>query len=117
MSKTEHGVTAMGVMALELTGGTAPERGALAPEQAGMLAERIGRDLAQWIPEVREPRASAWQWRTSTRPKCCGRAGRCTAGWTSLHARAPGRDQGPRVLAFGADAQGEIPCPSRPTRS
>ncbi|MCF5928139.1 hypothetical protein L2216_13520, partial [Xanthomonas perforans] len=28
-----------------------------------------------------------------------------------LQARAPGRDQGPRVLAFGADAQGEIPLP------
>ncbi|HBK45768.1 MAG TPA: hypothetical protein DDZ67_04895, partial [Xanthomonadaceae bacterium] len=26
-------------------------------------------------------------------------------------ARAPGRDQGPRVLAFGADAQGEVPLP------
>ncbi|AYO93806.1 hypothetical protein Xcom_00940 [Xanthomonas axonopodis pv. commiphoreae] len=110
MSKTEHGVTAMGVLALELTGGSAPERGALAPAQAGMLAERIGRDLAQWIPEVRDLELSValahFDPSEVLRP-----------GWPlhrrleELQARAPGRDQGPRVLAFGADAQGEIPLP------
>ncbi|EFF42458.1 conserved hypothetical protein [Xanthomonas citri pv. aurantifolii str. ICPB 11122] len=110
MSKTEHGVTAMGVLALELTGGSAPERSALAPAQAGMLAERIGRDLAQWIPEVRDLELSValahFDPSEVLRP-----------GWPlhrrleELQARAPGRDQGPRVLAFGADAQGEIPLP------
>ncbi|MCC4603137.1 hypothetical protein [Xanthomonas campestris] len=110
MSKTEHGVTAMGVMALELSGGTAPERGALAPEQAGMLAERIGRDLAQWIPEVRELELSVAMAHFDP-------AEVLRPGWPlhrrleELHARAPGREQGPRVLAFGADAQGEIPLP------
>ncbi|WIX06521.1 hypothetical protein [Xanthomonas oryzae] len=110
MSKTEHGVTAMGVLALELTGASAPERGALAPEQAGMLAERIGRDLAQWIPEIRDLELSValahFDPAEVLRP-----------GWPlhrrleELQAHAPGRDQGPRVLAFGADAQGEIPLP------
>ncbi|AUI89096.1 hypothetical protein EBA01_00610 [Xanthomonas oryzae pv. oryzae] len=110
MSKTEHGVTAMGVLALELTGASAPERGALAPEQAGMLAERIGRDLAQWIPEIRNLELSValahFDPAEVLRP-----------GWPlhrrleELQAHAPGRDQEPRVLAFGADAQGEIPLP------
>ncbi|PNR69040.1 hypothetical protein [Xanthomonas oryzae] len=110
MSKTEHGVIAMGVLALELTGASAPERGALAPEQAGMLAEHIGRDLAQWIPEIRDLELSValahFDPAEVLRP-----------GWPlhrrleELQARAPGRDQEPRVLAFGADAQGEIPLP------
>ncbi|AWK19912.1 hypothetical protein B4599_21155 [Xanthomonas oryzae pv. oryzae] len=110
MSKTEHGVTAMGVLALELTGASAPERGALAPEQAGMLAEHIGCDLAQWIPEIRDLELSValahFDPAEVLRP-----------GWPlhrrleELQARAPGRDQEPRVLAFGADAQGEIPLP------
>ncbi|GAE54270.1 hypothetical protein XPR_0905, partial [Xanthomonas arboricola pv. pruni MAFF 301420] len=110
MSKTEHGVTAMGVMALELTGGTAPERGALAPEQAGMLAERIGRDLAQWIPEVRELELSVAMAHFDPAEVAAAGPGRCIAGWTSCM-RVRRRDQGPRVLAFGADAQGEIPLP------
>ncbi len=110
MSKTEHGMTAMGVLALELTGGTAPERAALAPAQAGMLAERIGRDLAQWIPEVRDLELSValahFDPAEVLRP-----------GWPlhrrldELRARAPGSEDGPRVLAFGADAQGEVPLP------
>ncbi len=110
MSKTEHGVIAMGVMALELSGGTSPERGALPPEQAGMLAERIGRDLTQWIPEVRALELSVAMAHFDP-------AEVLRPGWPlhrrleELHARAPGRDQGPRVLAFGADAQGQIPLP------
>ncbi|RBF17702.1 hypothetical protein BRM87_03900, partial [Xanthomonas oryzae pv. oryzae] len=92
MSKTEHGVTAMGVLALELTGASAPERGALAPEQAGMLAEHIGCDLAQWIPEIRDLELSValahFDPAEVLRP-----------GWPlhrrleELQARAPGRDQ------------------------
>ncbi|WDJ47189.1 hypothetical protein JH286_20760 [Xanthomonas campestris pv. campestris] len=110
MSTTEHGMTAMGVLAMELTGGTAPTRGALAPAQAGMLAERIGRDLAQWIPEVRALELSVAMAHFDP-------AEVLRPGWPlhrrleELHARAPGRDEGPRVLAFGADAHGEIPLP------
>jgi len=110
MSNTEHGMTAIGVLALELAGGTAPTRAALSPGQAGALAERVGRDLAQWVPRVRELElslaAAHFDPAEVLRP-----------GWPlhrrldELRARAPGRDEGPRLLAFGADAQGEVPLP------
>ncbi len=110
MSNTEHGITALGVLALELVGGTTPIRAALSPDQAGELAERIGRDLAQWVPEARELElsfaAAHFDPAEVLRP-----------GWPihrrleELQARAPGRNQGPRLLAFGADAQGEVPLP------
>jgi len=110
MSNTEHGTTALGVLALELAGGTAPANAALPPEQAGALAERVGRDLAQWVPRVRELElslaAAHFDPAEVLRP-----------GWPlhrrldELRARAPGRDEGPRLLAFGADAQGEVPLP------
>lgn len=110
MSKPEPGMTALGVLALELAGGSTPQRAALPPEQAGALAERVGRDLAQWEPRVRELElslaAAHFDPAEVLRP-----------GWPlhrrldELRARAPGRDQGPRLLAFGADAQGQVPLP------
>ncbi|HEY0333610.1 MAG TPA: hypothetical protein VGC74_07860 [Stenotrophomonas sp.] len=110
MSKPEPGMTALGVLALELAGGTLPQRAALSPDQAGALAERVGRDLAQWAPRVRELELSVaaahFDPAEALRP-----------GWPlhrrldELSARAPGREQGPRVLAFGADAQGDVPLP------
>jgi len=110
MSNPELGTTAIGVLALELSGGTAPSRAALSQEQAGALAERVGRDLAQWVPRVRELElslaAAHFDPAEALRP-----------GWPlhrrldELRARAPGREQGPRLLAFGADAQGEVPLP------
>lgn len=110
MSNSEHGMTALGVLALELAGGTVPARAALSSEQAGALAERVGRDLAQWVPRVRELELSLagahFDPAEALRP-----------GWPlhrrldELRARAPGRDEGPRLLAFGADAQGEVPLP------
>jgi len=110
MSKPEPGMTALGVLALELAGAGTPQRAALPPEQAGALAERVGRDLAQWAPRVRELELSVaaahFDPAEVLRP-----------GWPlhrrldELRARAPGRDQGPRLLAFGADAQGEVPLP------
>lgn len=110
MSNSEHGMTAIGVLALELAGGSVPARPALSSEQAGALAERIGRDLAQWVPRVRELDLSLggahFDPAEALRP-----------GWPlhrrldELRARAPGRDEGPRLLAFGADAQGDVPLP------
>ena len=113
MSKPQPGMTgttALGVLALELAGGAAPQRAALPPEQAGALAERVGRDLAQWVPRVRELElslaAAHFDPAEVLRP-----------GWPlhrrldELRARAPGREQGPRLLAFGADAQGDVPLP------
>ncbi|GAE60159.1 hypothetical protein XPN_2065 [Xanthomonas arboricola pv. pruni MAFF 301427] len=116
MSKTEHGVTAMGVMALELTGGTAPERGALAPEQAGMLAERIGRDLAQWIPEVRELELSVAMAHFDP-------AEVLRPGWPlhrrldELHARAPGAIRARVCWRSAPMRRARFRCPSRPTHS
>jgi len=110
MSNSEHGMTAIGVLALELAGGTSPAHAALPPAQAGALAERVGRDLAQWVPQVRELElslaAAHFDPAEVLRP-----------GWPmhrrldELRARAPGRDEGPRLLAFGADTKGEVPLP------
>jgi hypothetical protein len=99
-----------GVFALELAGGQSPARPALGPEAAGELAASLGRDLAKLVPQVAGLdlvlAAAHFDPAEALRP-----------GWSlhqrllELHARAPGRDQGPRVLAFGADAQGEVPMP------
>jgi hypothetical protein len=102
--------TVKGVLALELAGGAVPERPALPPEQAGELATRVGRDLARLVEEVSALdlvlAAAHFDPAEALRP-----------GWPlhrrlqELHARAPGRDEGPRVVAFGADAAGEVPPP------
>ncbi len=99
-----------GVFALELAGGQSPGRAALTPEEAGALAAAVGRDLAGLVPGVQQLDlvlgAAHFDPAEALRP-----------GWSlhrrleELHARAPGRDQGPRVLAFGADAGGEVPLP------
>jgi hypothetical protein len=84
--------------------------GRLPAAQAGALAEHVGRDLAKLVPELRGLdlafAAAHFDPAEVLRP-----------GWPvhqrliELHARAPGRDQGPRLLAFGADADGEVPMP------
>ncbi|KAF1693575.1 hypothetical protein [Pseudoxanthomonas koreensis] len=101
---------ARGVLALELAGGAAPERPALAPEAAGELATRVGRDLAGLVEGAAGLdlvlAAAHFDPAEALRP-----------GWPlhqrlqELHARAPGRGAGPRVLAFGADAGGVVPLP------
>jgi hypothetical protein len=101
---------ARGVFALELAGGAAPGHGALPPEQAGALAALAGRDLATLVGDVAGLdlvlAAAHFDPAEALRP-----------GWPlhqrlqELHARAPGRGEGPRVLAFGADADGAIPLP------
>lgn len=99
-----------GVFALELAGGEAPGRPALPPEAAGALAMQAGRDLARLadgVPGLDLVMAAAhFDPAEILRP-----------GWPlhqrlqELHARAPGRGEGPRVLAFGADAAGAVPMP------
>lgn len=101
---------ARGVLALELAGGSRPQVAALPAAQAGELAVLIGRDLAQWVPEAAgldlSVGAAHFDPAEALRP-----------GWalhrrlSELHDRAPGRNQGPRVLAFGADADGQVPLP------
>ena len=92
-----------GVFALELAGGAAPGRPALSPEEAGELAARIGRDLAALVEGVAGLdlvlAAAHFDPAEALRP-----------GWplhqrlAELHARAPGRGESPRVLAFGASS-------------
>ena len=99
-----------GVFALELAGGQAPGVAALSPDAAGELAARVGRDLAAMVEGVAGLdlvlAAAHFDPAEALRP-----------GWPlhqrllELHARAPGRGEGPRVLAFGADAGGEVPLP------
>lgn len=99
-----------GVFALELAGGQKPGRAALSPDEAGALAAAIGRDLVRMAPGVSGLdlvlAAAHFDPAEALRP-----------GWSlhrrlqELHARAPGRGEGPRVLAFGADAGGEVPMP------
>ncbi len=100
----------LGVMALEFAPGTRPGRSALPQSDAGRLAALLGRDLAALVPEVRELElafaAAHFDPAEVLRP-----------GWPlhrrleELRERAPGRHDGPRMIAFGADAQGEVPLP------
>lgn len=99
-----------GVMALELAPGTRPERAALAQAEAGALAALAGNDLAALLPEIRGLElafaAAHFDPAEALRP-----------GWPlhrrldELRARAPGRHDGPHLIAFGADAQGGVPLP------
>jgi len=101
----------IGVFALELSPGTGPQRAALTPEQAGELVIEIGHDLARLVPTIKTLdvvlAAAHFDPAEALRP-----------GWPlyqrlrELHARAPGRHSStPRLLAFGSDAQGQIPLP------
>lgn len=102
----------LGVLALELSGDASPTRGALDPQAAGELATRIGRDLGALVPGARDLdlvfAAAHFDPAEVLRP-----------GWPvhrrldELRARAPQSVDGPRVIAFGADARGEVPLPFR----
>ncbi|WP_454832783.1 hypothetical protein [Pseudoxanthomonas wuyuanensis] len=100
----------MGVIALELSAGQQPLQAALRPQQAGALAERLGRDLAALVPQVGDLdlclAAAHFDPAEALRP-----------GWPlhrrllELLQRAPGGKQGARLIAFGADELGEVPLP------
>lgn len=97
-------------MALELAAGSLPQRAALPATDASALAEKLGRDLATLAPQVRELdlvlAAAHFDPAEALRP-----------GWSlhqrlhELHQRAPGRGEGARLIAFGADDTGAIPMP------
>lgn len=99
-----------GFLALELSSGGAPAHAALRPADAGALVELLGRDLAALVPAIRDLdlvlAAAHFDPAEALRP-----------GWPlhrrleELHQRAPGRNSGPRMIAFGADEQGEVPLP------
>ncbi|MGY1518881.1 hypothetical protein [Luteimonas sp. A482] len=102
--------TVAGLMALELAPGSVVEHGALAQEEAARLASLLGRDLAALFPDARGLdlclAAAHFDPAEALRP-----------GWplhrrlAELHARAPGRGGGPRIIAFGTDADGAVPQP------
>jgi len=110
MSNSNPEMNALGVVALELAGGQQPAHPALRSGQAGELAALIGRDLAKLVPQVSALdlvfAAAHFDPAEVLRP-----------GWPihrrleELQMRAPGRNAGPRLLAFGADANGDIPLP------
>lgn len=99
-----------GLLALELAPGSDIARDALAPADASRLAGLLGRDLAALAPGVAALdlalAAAHFDPAEALRP-----------GWPlhrrlkELHARAPGRDAGARLIAFGADADGTVPLP------
>jgi hypothetical protein len=105
-----HGIV-RGALALELAPGTAATHAVLGQEDAGRLAGLIGHDLALLAPEAAAldlvVAGAHFDPAELLRP-----------GWPlhrrlqELHARAP-RAFEPRVIAFGADARGEVPQPLR----
>ena len=108
----EHvmGQHVMGVFALELVGGSSPAAAALPQAQAGGLVELLARDLSKLVPG-----ASALD--LSFAAAHFDPAEVLRPGWPlhrrldELRQRAPGREQGPRVIVFGADSEGKVPLP------
>ncbi|KAF1712456.1 hypothetical protein CSC70_02760 [Pseudoxanthomonas kalamensis DSM 18571] len=105
------GVHVIGVMALELTAGTVPALPALQQQAAGALAGKLGRDLIALIDDIRGLEltfaAAHFDPAEVLRP-----------GWPlhrrldELRQRAPRQPgDGPRVIVFGADADGQVPLP------
>lgn len=102
-----------GVMALELSPGSGIGRDALAQADAGRLAALLGRDLGAVVEGVRDLdlvfAAAHFDPAEVLRP-----------GWPlhrrldELRQRAPHAAQaGPRIIAFGADRDGQVPQPLR----
>jgi hypothetical protein len=100
-----------GAFALELAQGTAPRQAALGQSLAGALAEAIAHDLAVMVPAVRDLDfvlgAAHFDPAELLRPD-----------WPvhrrlrELHTRAPSAE-GPRIIVFGANANGTVPQPLR----
>lgn len=110
MTQSDFGVHVMGVLALELAGGTAPVAAALPQEQAGRLVDLLARDLGKLVPG-----ASALE--LSFAAAHFDPAEVLRPGWPlhrrldELRQRAPGQGQGARVIVFGADNEGKVPLP------
>ena len=111
-----HGFTAFtqvrGVLALELSPGSAIAHDALQQADAARIAGLMARDIGALVPEVRELdlvfAAAHFDPAEVLRP-----------GWPmhrrldELRQRAPKAGQGPRIIAFGADRDGQVPQPLR----
>ena len=109
MTEPATDVSVLAVMALEWMADADP-RAALSQADTGLLAERIGHDLSLLVPEVASldlvVMGAHFDPAEVLRP-----------GWPvhrrlhELQQRAPGRNAGPRILAFGTDARGLQPVP------
>src|SRR5690606_34828579 len=101
---------AHGGIALELAPGTSIDVAAVGPDGASRLAMLMARGLARLVPAVAgldvSLAAAHFDPAEVLRP-----------GWPlhrrldELHARAPRGDGSPRIMAFGADAEGNVPLP------
>lgn len=110
MNHREAVVEVRGVVAIELQGGQAPALAALDSATAGELAQKLARDLAEHAPQARGldlvVAAAHFDPAEALRP-----------GWPlhrrlqELAQRAPGAAEGPRIIAFGTDADGTVPQP------
>ena len=99
-----------GVIALELRDGDPPKQAALRADAAGQVATQLGRDLAKLVPAAGDCDlalfAAHFDPAEALRP-----------GWplhqriAELLQRAPGKSQGPRIVGFGAAADGTVPQP------
>ena len=106
------GAHVMGVFALELSGGSAPAAAALPQAQAARLMELLARDLSKLVPGANgldlSFAAAHFDPAEVLRP-----------GWPlhrrldELRQRAPGREQGSRMIVFGADSEGNVPLAFR----
>lgn len=106
----DPGTHVAGVLALELAPGSEITRDALQQADAGTLASLLGRDLGALVEGVRALdlvfAAAHFDPAEVLRP-----------GWPlhkrleELRQRAPQAGQGPRIIAFGADAEGRLPQP------
>ena len=106
----ESGTHVAGVLALEIAPGSDIPRDALQQADAGNLAGLLGRDLGTLVEGARELdlvfAAAHFDPAEVLRP-----------GWPlhrrldELRQRAPQGGQGPRIIAFGADAEGKVPQP------
>lgn len=101
----------LGALALELVPGSAPRQAALGQASAAALAQSIAQDLATLAPEARDLDlvlgAAHFDPAELLRP-----------GWPlhrrlqELRERAPRADE-PRIIVFGANANGTVPQPMR----
>ncbi|RMH93178.1 hypothetical protein EBB59_06480 [Lysobacter pythonis] len=109
MAAPDPDLSVLALMALEWMPDAPPPHPALAQQEAGQLAERIGHDLALLVPAVASLDllllGAHFDPAEVLRP-----------GWPvhrrlhELRLRAPGRGGGPRIIAFGADGE-DVPQP------
>lgn len=99
-----------GLLAIELSPDADFTRDVLSQADAGRLAALLGRDLAALVPEAHglDLVFAAAHFDPAEVLR---------AGWPlhqrleELHRRAPRSGQGPRIIAFGADHDGQVPAP------